>query len=57
MKKWWVLTGVAFLLVVVGLSCVVFSIFQEGNNIFLFIGLACSCVSLILMGINNKRLK
>lgn len=56
-RKWNIGKIVGLLLGIVALICIIISIiFQEGNNIFLEIGLFCNCISLILfMFINGKE--
>lgn len=43
------------LLGIIGLICIIISISQEGNNLFLEIGLLCNCISLLLFVLINKK--
>ena len=54
--KWNIGKIIGLVLLIISLVCIIFSIFQEGNNIFLNIGLLCMCIDLILfIFINGKE--
>ncbi len=48
---------VGLLAAIAALSCMVISMFHEGNNVFLSIGLACNCIALALFISINKKEK
>lgn len=55
MKEWNLWTILIKILGIAGLICIVISIVQEGNNLFLNIGLLCACIDLILITVMNRR--
>ncbi len=46
---------IGLLLGIVALACFIISIFKEGNNTFLVIGLFCNCITLILFIFINRK--
>lgn len=52
-NKWTPLNVIGLLIAIIGLACIVISCFQEGNRIFLNIGLLCTGVDLLLFSIIN----
>jgi len=47
-NKWNIGKIIGLVLAIISLICIVISTVQEGNNIFLNIGLICMCIDLIL---------
>ena len=52
-SNWNIIVGLLF--GVIALICVILSMFQVGNNIFLFIALICNCISLVLILLINRK--
>ena len=54
-EKWNVSKVIGLLLGIVSLICIMISIFQEGNNILLWVGIVCNSISLVLFMLMNKK--
>lgn len=52
-KKWTPLNVIGLLLAIIGVVCIVISFFQEGNRLFLNIGLLCTGINLLIFSIIN----
>lgn len=53
--KWNIGRIIGLLLGIISLLCIVTSMVQEENNIFLAIGLMCNCISLVLFMLMNMK--
>lgn len=54
-KKWTPLNVIGLLFASIGFVSIIVSFLQEGNGTFLNIGLSCTCVSMLLVSINNFK--
>lgn len=54
-KKWTIGKVIGLILGIISLICIIISMVQEGNNIFLNIGLVCICFNLILFIFINEK--
>lgn len=54
-KKWTLGNVIGMIIGIISLICIIVSIFQEGNKIFLIIGLAGVSVNFILFMLMNRK--